>query len=101
MKIKIIIALLTILYLITLNEGPNKKINETNIGDYLTIEGNVSTQLILERTTIINLTDNTGSIKTIFFDKINIPGKEVKITGRIKEYQGEKELIGVKIKSLN
>lgn len=98
---KIIITLLIILYLLTLKPAPIKKINNTRVGEYVRVKGRAQEHLSLERITIINLTDDSGSIKTVFFNKI--PGKkgqELEITGRVSEYKGEKELKGVKLKQI-
>lgn len=99
---KKIITLLVIIHLITLIEPPSKKISELRIGDYIRVNGTVKNSYTTERLTIINLTNNNDSIKTIFFSEIHPrPGVKAEITGRVKNYKGTKELTGVKIKYLN
>jgi len=94
----IIIGLLITTYILTQIPAPLKKINETTIGDYVRIKGIIGDYANPPRLTIFNLTDETGSIKTVFFTQIKTWNRaEVEITGRITEYKGELELKGVKI----
>jgi len=101
-KIAIIIALLIIIYSLTLIEAPLKEINETSIGDYVRVQGTIQSYAGLERLTIFNLIDETGSIKVVFFKQAPAwNGKKVEVTGRVAEYKGELELKGVRLKYLN
>lgn len=100
-KIGLILLLLLITYSLTIIETPIKKINETRIGERVRVRGEVLAALNPERITILNLSDETGSIKTVFFDEITAwKGMKAEITGRITDYQGEKELKGVRLKLL-
>lgn len=97
-----ILALIGITYLLTLQDAPLKKINETIRGELVQIQGVIQKCQVTDHLTIINLTDETGNIKTVFFAKENCwNGMKAEIKGRIDEYKGEKELKGVKIKFLN
>lgn len=98
----IIIALIGITYSLTLQEIPNKKINETTNNELVQIQGIIKQCINTEHLTIINLTDETGSIKTIFFENTEcVKNALIEIKGRTDYYNKEKELKGVKIKYLN
>ncbi|HLE06586.1 MAG TPA: hypothetical protein VI790_04485 [Candidatus Nanoarchaeia archaeon] len=99
---KKIITLLIIIYLITLSEPPIKEINELEIGDYARVTGIVNNSYTTDRLTIITLKNNNDSIKTVIFNELHPrPGGLIEVTGRVKNYKGEKELTGVKVKYLN
>ncbi|MBD3312481.1 hypothetical protein GF352_03455 [archaeon] len=94
--------LLLITYSLTLIEAPLKKINETKTGDYVKLRGEVIEAFKPKRITILNLSDGTGSIKVIFFDKVTAwKGMKAEIKGRVTYYNHEKELKGVRIKNLS
>ena len=79
----------------------SETINETSTGEYVRLQGVIQSYFMPERLTIFNLTDETGSIKTIFFSQVPAwNGQHVEITGRITVYKGELELKGVKMKLL-
>jgi len=98
----VILTLIFITYSLTLNQPPLKPINETLIGDYIRIRGEIKSYADPPRLTIMNLSDGTGTIKAVFFSEVSgWKGQTVEITGRVAEYKGEIELKGVKIKYLN
>lgn len=96
------IILLLITYSLTLIEPPLKKINETRTGDYVRLRGKIIEAFKPKRITILNLSDGTGSIKVIFFDKVAAwKGMKAEIKGRVADYKDEKELKGAWIKNLS
>ncbi len=97
-KETIILLLIGMIYLTTLNEAEIKTINETKEGDYIRINGTITKCVNAEHLTIINLTDETGSIKTIFFGNENCIIGQAEVTGRLNTYKQEKELIGARLK---
>ena len=98
-KLFIILTLLLIIYSITLIEAPLKDINKTSNWDYVRLQGIIHGYAGLERLTIFNLVDETGSIKVIFFKQAPAwNGEKVEVTGRVAEYKGTLELKGVRLK---
>ena len=97
-KETLIITLLAITYLLTLQDGPIKKINETINGEYVTIKGEIIKCTNTDHLTIINLTDETGSIKTVLFKNEACNKGTNIITGRIGLYEQEKELKAIRIR---
>jgi RecG-like helicase len=101
-KLLPVIILLIIIHLTTIAPAPLKKINKLQIGERVRISGLVEECFKPERLTILNLSDETGSIKVIFFKEVSAwKGMKAEITGRIDEYEGERELKGVKIKLID
>lgn len=96
-KETLIITLLAITYLLTLQDGPIKKINETTDGEYVTIKGEIIKCTNTDHLTIINLTDETGSINTVLFKNTACNKGINKVTGRIGMYEQEKELKAIRI----
>ncbi len=101
-KVLIILILLLILYFISLQEPPVKSVNETIIGERISVKGYISDFNIRGHLTFFKLQDESGNINVVFFKKISgWNGLRVKVIGRVKNYKGDKELIGVSLELLN
>lgn len=103
MKIElIIIALIGIIYLISIQEPEIKLINELRDNEYARINGTIMKCIRSDHLTIMNVTDYTGNINTIFFSKTEcVKGALIQVTGRKGIYENEVEFKGVRIKYLN
>ena len=107
LKIAIISALtgIFILYLISdnvvLNESSISQIEGEEIGRYVKIKGIVDDVYNGEKLSIITVTQ-PESMKILLFENVSVVvGDYIEVIGEIDEYNGEREVIGERIRVIN
>jgi len=106
LKISIICALsgIFLLYLIseniTLDESSISSIEDEEIGDDVKVKGVVEDVFNTEQLTIITITQ-PEEMKIIVYDNVSLSeGDHIEVIGEIDEYEGERELIGNRIRTI-
>ncbi len=101
-KLAVIIALLIVIYLLTLREVPLKDINNLSSGELVRVRGKIISYSQREKNSFIVLKGKSKNLSVVFFKRIPaFVGENVEIKGRVKTYKGREEMIGVELKSLN
>lgn len=96
------IILLIILYYLTLIEPTAKTINGMVLGERVSVYGNVTSVVRMDKLTLFSVKDATGEIKGIIMQEVNIRiGDRINIWAKVEEYEGELELKAFKVISLD
>jgi len=87
-----LVALFVMMYFAVIPETPIQQINDSDIGQKISVTGEIKSVRQSNSTTFIKI-EQACELDVVVFDKINVTKGNARIIGVVQEYQGKKELI--------